>query len=88
MAKAWDIVSYTYRAEQLCPTCVIEAMIRQGEASPGARDMNEEAALDQIAEANGIDRMNEYSFDSGDFPKVVFSSMVDAERCDDCRKGL
>lgn len=88
MAKAWDIEAYTYNAETLCPECVIERMISQGEASPGARGMATEDALDQIAGANGIDRQDEYSFDSDDFPKVIFHSDIEDETCDRCEREL
>lgn len=89
MAKAFDIEAYTYDGEILCPTCVIERMIERREASPAARDMGTEAALDQIAEANAIDRQDEHSFDSRDFPKVVFQSQIeDDTECDRCGKEL
>lgn len=88
MAKAWDIEAYTYNAALYCPDCVIEELIARGEASPGARGMDTEDALDQIAGANGIDRMDERSFDSGDFPKVVFHSDIEDETCDRCGKSL
>lgn len=88
MAKAWDIEAYTYQAETLCPECVIEVMIAKGEASPAARDMDTEEVLGQIAEANGIDRMDERSYDSGDFPKVVFHSDIEDESCMRCGREL
>jgi hypothetical protein len=74
---ATDIVGYTYAVEQYTLAGVIEAMIADGSASPAARDMDTEAVLTQIAEANGIDRFDESSFDSGDFPKVIFASDVE-----------
>jgi hypothetical protein len=70
------IVGYTYRADNLTPENLIEQMVRAGELSPAARDMNVEEALDQHAGANAIDREDEYSFDSDDFPKVIFESQV------------
>ena len=79
------IVAYTYRAETLCPGCIIAQLIGRGEASPAARDMRVEEVLDQIAGANGIDRDDEHSFDSDDFPKVVLGvSLEEHERCDGC----
>ena len=80
--KADAIVAYDFNAATYCPEHVIEAMIQRGEASPAARDMAVEDALDQIAAANGIDRQDERSFDSGDFPKVVFSSSLEDDTCD------
>ena len=87
--KADATVGYTYRAETLCPTDVVEALIASGLAAPAARDMNEEEALDQIAGANCIDREDESTFDSDEFPKVVFSVQVeDDERCDRCGQSM
>lgn len=87
--KAWDIVGYTYQADTFCPKDVIEVLIERGEASPAARDMRTEDALDQIAGANGIDRQDERTFDSGDFPKVIFESDVEGdERCAECGEIL
>ena len=83
--KSWDNVAYSYQSETLHPACVIERMIANREASPAARDMDTEEVLDQIAGANAIDRQDEMSFDSGDFPKVVFADgITDGETCDRC----
>jgi len=85
----YRVVGYTYQAENLCATCLIETMLANGEASPAARDMNTETALDQIAGANAIDRMDEYTFDSDDFPKVIFADSVeDDETCGVCGDAL
>jgi len=82
------VTAYTYHADIYCPTCVIETMLVNGEASPAARDMGAEAALDQIASANAIDRYDETTFDSDDFPKVVFPNMLDGEQCGGCGEPL
>lgn len=74
--KAYDIVGYTYKAENYRPEALIEMMIAEGSASPAARAMTAEEALDQIAAANAIDRQDEWTFDSGEFPKVIFASML------------
>lgn len=51
--------------------------------------MSTEDNLAEIAHAFGIDRMNESSFDSGDFPKVIFASQVeDDEYCGKCDRSL
>ncbi|WP_301851148.1 hypothetical protein [Rhodococcus pyridinivorans] len=42
-----------------------------------------EDALDQIAASNGIDRMDERTFDTNDFPKVIFvDQLTDADLAD------
>lgn len=87
--KAYDIVGYTYKAETLHPSCLVDKLIRTSWASPAARDLPEESVLDAIAEAREINREDEYTFDSDDFPKVVFADSVqDDERCDACGNSL
>lgn len=86
--NAFDIVAYTYQAEQLCPTCTIETLIRDGFLDHTARDVREETALDQAASRVGVNRHDERSFDSGEFPKVVFASQVENEACGSCGDAL
>jgi hypothetical protein len=76
MANATDIAGYTYKADNYRPDQLIELLIAEGVASPGARSLTVEEALDQIAGANAIDRYDEHSFDSSDFPKVIFVSQL------------
>lgn len=89
MSQPFDIVGYTYSADQYCPEHIIEVLITNREASPAARDMNVEEALWWIASANAIDYDNPHSYDSDDFPKVIFRDQVDAsERCGWCGEPL
>ncbi|MFZ2176583.1 MAG: hypothetical protein WAW17_21590 [Rhodococcus sp. (in: high G+C Gram-positive bacteria)] len=71
MASASEIAGYTYKAENYRPEKLVEVLIAEGAASPGARGMSVEDVLDQIAGANAIDRHDERSFDSSEFPKVI-----------------
>lgn len=83
------IVAYTYRASMLCPGCIMAEFNSDGRLGDDV-----EAVLDWHAKMRGIDREDERSFDSGDFPKVVFADQVsDFERfedaaCMDCGEGL
>jgi hypothetical protein len=79
--SATDIVGYTYKCENYMPAQLIEVLIAEGRAAPAARGMRAEDVLDQIvaAEALDLDRMDEHSFDSGDFPKVIFESQITEE---------
>jgi hypothetical protein len=65
----WDIAGYTFNAENYCPADVVGRM--DGQCSVPAEDA--EAKLDYLAVMLGIDREDERSFDSGDFPKVIFA---------------
>ena len=84
-----EIAAYSYRAEILCPACTVEALITAGDAAPAARDMPAETVLDQCAGAFAVDRDDETTFDSDEFPKVVHLDQVAADaRCGDCREIL
>lgn len=79
MSRSDDIVGYTYRAENYTPAGLIERMVRDGNLSPAARDMSAEDVLDQHAGACAIDRYEEHTFDSNEFPKVIFVYHMAAE---------
>lgn len=95
MTKAWDIVAYTFKADTYCPECIIGQLpTGEDEAFDGwglgnGVYLSTEDNLSEIAYAFGIDREDEYSFDSGDFPKVVFSSQIeDDEYCGNCLREI
>jgi len=66
-----NIIGYTYNADNFTPKALIQFMVQIRELSPAALDMSPEVALNQLADAYAIDRNNEFSFDSEDFPKVI-----------------
>lgn len=80
--KATDIVAYTYNADIYCPACILQAM---GVLQPNGTT---EWALDSLALDRGIDRYDERTFDSGDFPKVVFASDLEGELCGMCGEAI
>lgn len=87
--KAWTIVGYTFRAENICANCVLHAVAehRPDATSPGLFGLEPEHGLDQVAEWLGIEREDERTFDSDDFPKVIFASQVeDDEHCPKCHE--
>jgi hypothetical protein len=95
MTKAWDIVGYTFKADTYCPNCIIDALpTGEGEAYDGWKlaagvHMSTEANLSEIAAAFPIDRQDERTFDSADFPKVIFSSQIEgAEYCASCHAEI
>lgn len=93
MAHATDIVGYTYKASVYCPSDIIAAVEASGdyegwELAAGVV-MSPEANLSEIAAAFGIERMDESTFDSDDFPKVIFSSQVEEpEYCETCGRDI
>lgn len=79
------IAAYTYRADLYCEACVVKLVA----GDPGFWTMNVEAALDDFAAAEKIDRYDERTFDSGDFPKVVFGTWLEEdEYCASCEREL
>lgn len=88
-----NIVGYTYRADVYCPLCILHALrTGEGQEFDGWEDltnMGTEDNLAEIAYAFQIDRMDEWTFDSDHFPKVIFSSQVeDDEPCATCGENL
>lgn len=91
MTKAWDIVAYTYNADTYCPDCIVgQVLARNPDIHSTRLDyINTERDLWRLANLLRINRDNEASFDSGDFPKVVFSSQVeDVEHCGSCGRVI
>lgn len=76
---ATDIVAYTYQAETLCPSCTASALSIPFDVIDESGTIG---AIEMLGIAMGIDVMDERSFDSGDFPKVVFADQF--EPCGDC----
>jgi hypothetical protein len=74
--NAADIAGYTYQADVYCPDCISQqvngAAQRFGTVpGPVAWETTEEY-LARIANMMGIDPEQEETYDSDDFPKVVF----------------
>lgn len=67
LAKSYDIVGYTYSADTYCPDHVLRAMGKR--RLPGKTT---EESLAVYARKADVDPEDERSFDSGDFPKVIF----------------
>jgi hypothetical protein len=76
------IVGYTYRADIYCP----EHIRDQIPAAPTVGTVEE--SLDRLAAHRNIDRADEYSFDSDDFPKPITQESIEREgrlsQCGDC----
>lgn len=78
---ATDIVGYVFQAEIVCPEHMKQEALRWEDTTPAAAEMDIEPLLDQVAEYRLIDRSDESSFDSDEFPKVVFASDASGEFC-------
>lgn len=82
------VTGYVYCADIYCPECVIGKVRARVGYGPFDYSADAETVLDQIAAANGINREDERTFDSGDFPKVILSLDDDGERCGECGENL
>lgn len=79
------VVGYDFQAETLCPTCAVVKVAGEELADLGSAEM----VLNFVAERIGLDREDEHSFDSGDFPKVIFDVQVEGdETCMECGEVL
>jgi len=95
-ARPDDVIAYMYRADIYGPECILSQLpTGEGEAfdgwalAPGADPEPVEVSLDVIAQAFGIDRYDETTFDSGDFPKVVFRDQLESyDECGNCGREL
>lgn len=71
-----DIVGYTYAVEIRCPGCTATAVGWSGDGDP-----------DDYIEQQGRDKgfVREDTYDSSDWPKVIFESQADSdETCASC----
>jgi hypothetical protein len=88
--KAYDVLAFTYKADIFCDGCML-ASANAWLAEDGVKVpyLITEDALDAWATSIRLDRDDEFSFDSDDFPKVVFASQVeDTEWCGECGEEI
>lgn len=83
--KSYDIVAYTFNADILCAHCVAKMY----QKVPAMIVRQVEVCLDGEANFLGIDRDDEATFDSSEFPKVVFADQITSdETCGRCGEVL
>jgi hypothetical protein len=92
--QPFDVVAYTFHAALVCPGCIVGAVAKAEADNPlgvGVPAGLTAEKLAILAERLGVDRMDESSYDSGDFPKVVFRDQLadaDLEGCEVCGADL
>lgn len=96
MNASHDIVAYTYRADLYCGRCVTNLVLRDWltndwlvpveilDAAPGESYEDDLNWLAPFHTEVNIDREREETFDSDDFPKVVFRDQLDPANDDAC----
>ena len=81
------IVGYSYKAANYCNDCIVKEVA--GITPKHYLTGDTEYALSYIAKNMNIDRMDERTYDSDDFPKVIFADQVeDDETCSNCGQTL
>jgi hypothetical protein len=75
-----DIEAYAYQADLYCPRCMVRFFDHVAPRLPRYPEL----ILELAAELLGINREDESSFDSGDFPKVVLGINLNDDRYDHC----
>jgi len=89
-----SIVGYTFNADTYCPSHIADVLpTGPGEAYDGWSLLipaSAEENLTEIAIAFGIDRDDEHSFDSGEFPKTITREQAENEpsECGTCGVDL
>lgn len=85
------IAGYTYDADNFCAACVVKLVRRVLIARYGfsVGGFTAEEFLDNAANRLGIDRQDEDTFVSDDFPKVIFATQIEGyEWCTFCDSSL
>jgi hypothetical protein len=87
--KSYDIAAFAFQAGLYCPGCIQVVLPEDprydGWAVAQPTMMTAEDNLNEVATAFGINRQDESTFDSDDFPKVVFAGQLEGdEYCGRC----
>lgn len=81
------IVGYLYEEEAYCPECIYELLVPYDLLDIPRRST--EALLDDLAVRRGLDRHDEHTFGSHDFPKPIrIADVIGREYCVRCGRLL
>lgn len=88
--RPWEPAAYDYEDARWCSACVIERLLGRFELRDVSMAMDDEVCLDRLAVALGLDRYDEPSYDSANFPKAVLADQLagDSQACCACRREL
>lgn len=86
----YQVVGYIYDAEVFCPDCVVRTLVLRHPVRMSTVLMPADEALALVARHVGVDPMDETTYDSSEFPKVVFADQVESsdEVCCFCSEPL
>ena len=92
MSIATKPAAYTFKADIYCPGCIALVMAAtpdfEGWGLALGVSMTVEKNLDEIAAHHGFDRSDETTFDSDEFPKVVFTDQLNGDACGQCGEDI
>lgn len=100
MTRPDDIVGYIYKAETYCPDDAVRTYLACNPEAPtqGLNGRDAESVLDILCQWANVHRYNESSYDSDNFPKVIFRDQCDDrtyddgtiehDRCGTCHRAL
>lgn len=82
------VTGYVWRGDTYCPDCVVKSIGNKRRFRVDHRSAEE--ILEENAARMNIDRNDEWSFDSWNFPKVVFATDADfwPDSCTKCGKSV
>lgn len=84
-----EVVGYVFWSERLCRLCTLYALLPHRLIPEELLDEDAEQVLDVAARAAGIDRHDETSFETWEFPKRILLSQIDPnDACERCRWPL
>ena len=84
---SWTVVGYAYKADIYCPACVIEEVLTDNDLDESLlTGWSAEHNLHIMAAVLGFtdnedDTPDEATYDSDEFPKVIFADQDEGEHC-------
>jgi hypothetical protein len=89
MVQPFDIVGYSYRAANLCAPCTAYKVCRGATVTDPPSASEARAMIEVEAVDRDINFDDESTFDSSEFPKVIFRDQAEhGETCDVCQEPL
>lgn len=91
---SWTVVGYTYKADLWCGGCILPEVLKDQGIEGHGLSPDTEQALNRIARTLGMldefGELDEATYDSDEFPKVVFADQTEEgfDHCSQCGGSL
>lgn len=88
--KSYDVVGYIYNSDIYCSRCILTVVVLTQPVHMSVVLEEAEVGLEKVAKILRVDRSNENTYDSDEFPKVIFADQVGSsdEVCAHCSQPL